>query len=425
MTRPQHSIQKPSTGNHSQQQQTPTRSSNTMSLRQYMKIKHRHHVTQSTIQKQRQIATQQKIALALQQVDQQARAALYPKAIVRNARDVDADVLSSVTVEVQVERPPKTVHVHSMSPLSEVTNRKGYYHRQQHRQHQGQTFDSNSLEDCTNQASLLNVTKSKHSINRVTIKSTKDGKGSIVEMTSTPEHDKENSQINIHTTTTRKPLLSPKRQWELEPLQKALEHLALSNESLFSIQQMPTTQDGVGTIQQYYHAKTHSNNNANYEKVIGSLTRTKVKPRGATHSVLDLFVKQYRFKDDDEEQQTLNKPCQEEAIAINDIGLEATQESNLLPSVQSNQSDKLPTSPATPTLNTDTKIYTWEEDSNGAAWIIGRMENEDGATMEGSIQPELNQSVNGLRLEASDAIKHELKDESDSDIYDDSFYSEE
>lgn len=359
-------------------------------LRQYMKTKYCQHLAQVAGERQRQIASRQKIATALHNVEKQAKAALHPKTV--QIRDVD--VVSSVTVE----RPP-------LSPLSEVTN---WIRRQPGEK------DSNSLNDSTNRASITGKKQDEHSTHLITKQPT-HLKSNIDDMASALDTDKENTTIHTDPSTTQKPALSPRRQWELEPLQNALKRLADTDKLLFLIR--PPNTDGFRTTRRDCQEETHRN--INYEGVIGTMSRNSVKQRGVAHSALDLLVKHYKPK----ELQTVDETCQEDAIGMKDIGLEATSEPKSTP-VESTQNDRVSTTSTTPTQNTANKVYTLQEDDNGATWIIGTMEAED-ATIEGSIQPESNRRPHEIQLEAKNvAISHQSNAESESDEYEDSFYSE-
>jgi hypothetical protein len=66
-------------------------------------------------------------------------------------------------------------------------------------------------------------------------------------------------------------------------------------------------------------------------------------------------------------------------------------------------------------MNNDDKVYNFQEDSNGAAWIIGSThKNIDTDSIEGSLCIE-------MKLEATNASSSGH----DEEEYDDSFYSEE
>lgn len=322
-----------------------------------MKSKHRQYLTQAAIQKQKQIESRNKIAVALATVDKQAKKALEYRGSVRWQAN-QHDVVSSLTTN---DGPPRMLKVHSMSPLSDVTNQNN--------------FNGHSLDDTSRALFGSNDSEKKQSISvKSTIESTEMMQIENVSQT----YSLNSKQKECQSAVPYQPL-SPRRQWELEPLQKALAQFA-SVKDTFQPIAIPRRDNNALSVPRGKEVPTN---------------QLKFQPQQVVtfpnHSVLDLISSQY----------------------ISNHGEKRTQDS-LCESIKSTiDTQKEPNINAA--MNNDDKVYNFQEDSNGAAWIIGSThKNIDTDSIEGSLCIE-------MKLEATNASSSGH----DEEEYDDSFYSEE
>jgi hypothetical protein len=385
----------------------------TSSIQQYMHTKHRRFITQASLEKQRQSASREKIARALQTVDREARAAVGPRGAVHehhrcnatNGVIVESDAISSLTDE----RPPGILKFKSAS--SEAASRAlfGKVH-----------CDENAL--------------------------TTSGGGDQQTMIEIVNYEKEENEVDA------KQPLSSRRQWELAPLKDALEKFATSD----------------GTFQIVAKRQLYVKSNGLSGKHCGGKKETRfiahqnavIKPEAPLHSVLELFVQyEQEIQADKRGADPMDVIETMETCKSTESASFANEDDAQLPSA--NVAIREPTASIadTASVNQDDKVqilqpdsnkaFTFQEDSNGASWILKTSieRKQDAHSMEGSISSADELVEDSIRSACNTrddkAVKdrickersfsfnestkdnlNELNVSRESDEYDDSFYSE-
>lgn len=324
-------------------------------IREYGGTKHRHHFAAIALQKQRQ-NDKQKIKLALERFGKEAKAALnyLGVACVKNK---NCDSISSITAK----RPPMILNVRPMSPFSDVTNQ-------------------NYLIDSFDETIRALISKKQ---TRVAANCNMDhGKIKIV-------HTKNDSIIS-----TKPSLLSPRRYWELEPLQNALKRFALVQNTFqpFTTRFISEKGDNNTMFSSITQVDTNIIRGAN-----PIFARGTAKTHAPICSVSEFSLQQYA-QTDGEIQEIANDNAYEQDVSAN------TASTSISPvddgkteylTIENNYSDYGLTTD-------DKKVYTFQENSNGATWIITNNsdKNKQNESLEGSITA-LNMSSESENYETS------------------------
>lgn len=359
-----------------------------------MRSKHRQHLTAASLQKQKQDEAQNKIKTALRNVDEAAKAALHTRrVVVVTDRKDGGDGISSVTVE---RRVPGVVKLPSaMSPaVSDVTN-----------QVQLNSFDETSKALFSEKQSMESGVKSysnSHDSGRTN--------GEIED----DESSKENHLPIVSAAVDVEPnfKLSPRRQWELEPFQNALKQFPLINETRQPSSKREVPIDGRSNMLQSFRDSLNLDIIGN--EAAATTTKSASKPPARIHSVLDLVSQLINSNavdaSSDCRDEALDKVVDERTHSVND------HESCPQPAVPSKRD----------TSNSENnKCYIFQEDSNGAGYIICDQTNYDTETIEGSLHFESNQKAEDYSSRSgSEQEQVDLNASSDSEQYDDSFHSE-
>lgn len=322
-------------------------------IQDYMRQKHRRYLSQASLEKQRQLASRQKIQLALKSVNKAAKAALEYRGVVQITGNGNSAV-SSITAE----HPPRMLKVHSSSPFSDVTN-----------QIQLESFDETSRALFSEKASVpdtIQDTKSSSVIGREEINR------SLIPNGGATEQDQSSDSAEVP-----KSLLSPRRQWELEPLQNALKLFTDKFEPTLPSVQLQSDVQFRSTLREV--AAT-----MNIDTV--QSLQSQVQPRPPIHSALDIILQQ---------------PSSEcEVLSDGDAAIDADQIDTTRPKATSTFANHTHDSRAVQTdsvlkqnndieSSRDDKVYTFEEDANGAAWIISaaKKRNQDDESVKAVLAP--------------------------------------
>eukprot|EP00956_Cyclotella_meneghiniana_P006429 scaffold8447_cov66-Cyclotella_meneghiniana.AAC.3 len=382
-------------------------------IHDYMKTKHRQHLSAASLQKQKQTEAQNKIKTALRNVDEAAKAALHPRRIVVVANEKDCgDGISSVTME---RRVPMALKIPSaMSPaMSDVTNQihlnsfdetsKALFSEKQSIKSSGKSYSNSQGSKRTNGSSDKSFSNNHGS------------KGTNDRINNGPSRENLPS-VSVAVEPSFK--LSPRRQWELEPFQNALQQFPLTKETLQPLLSSKRKVTIVGRSNMLQSFR----DSLSLEGIFNDATITSTsKPQPPTHSVLDLVSQLISLNavdtNSDQQDGPLDHVIHEETHSADDL----ERCPRAVPSTQDALNNIAITNSSSNSENN--KHYIFHENSNGAGYIISDKSNDDTETIEGSLHFESNEKVD-IDNTGNTSGQVDLNASSESEEYDDSFYSE-